>query len=135
VAKSSVRTLKKYGLREIHVHFGTFDFAINCIVGPFDGVDKYVAWKFEDDPPQWNGANVKPRGRYYVRDGYCPVVWIPRKPRTPREYGTLAHELTHAVRYMLFDWAGMPLTQQTDEAYCHSIGFAMTTILEALDRK
>ena len=72
------------------------------------------------------------RGRYFYRPGYVPIIWIPCKPRTPVEYGTLGHEVLHAVRLMLFDWAGIPLSAQTDEVYCHAIGHAMRKILEAL---
>ena len=74
------------------------------------------------------------RGMYFLHRGHVPIVWIPRRPRTPREYGTLADQVMHVVRMMLVDWVGMPLTDDTDKAFCHALGYAVRAILEALDR-
>lgn len=127
-------TPSRLGLKEIYVHFGVFDFAFYCLVGPYDNVEKYVRWKFEDDEtPITTGsqANYAPRGRFFYRPGYCPIIWIPRNPRTPREYGTLAHEVSHLV-IRLMDWADIPLGPDSEEAYTHAIGFAVTKILEGV---
>ena len=138
--KASERYARKLGLTEIHVHFGTFDFAFNCIVGPWKGVVDYVAWKFEapDDAYlteliELSNRGHEPLGKVFRRPGYCPIIWIPRRPRTPQEHGTLAHEVFHAVR-LLMDWAGIHLNEDTEEAYCHALGFGVRQVLTHLKR-
>lgn len=125
----------RLGLREVTVHFGAFDYTMTCLVGPPDNIEKYVRWKFDDHAPDRSWRVSGSRGMYFCHRGHAPIVWIPRRRRTPREYGTLAHEVMHVVRMMLVDWAGMPLTIDTDEAFCHALGYAVTAILEALDRR
>jgi hypothetical protein len=120
---------KRLGLREIYVHFGTFDFAMYCVVGPWQSVAEYLAWKFKEPDFSWDGAAS--RGHHFHKSEYVPVIWIPRTPRTPREYGTLAHEIVHAVRD-LGEWIGLNFNNETDEVFCHATGHAMTTILEEL---
>ena len=118
----------KYGLKEITIDFGTFDYAATCIVGPWAGVQKYVRWKLDD--PTTDVGSVS-RGKFFHRDGYSPIIWIPRRPRTPEEYGTLSHECMHLIREVM-GWAGVVLTYETDEAYCHAMGHAVRTILRGL---
>lgn len=128
--KKSRRYARTCGLKEIHVHFGTFDFAFNCVVGPWEGVRDYVSWKFETDrdtlpdrPP--------PRGMIFRATGYCPILWLPSEPRTPFEHATLAHEVLHAV-VQLMEWAGIPLAPESEEAYCHALGYGVRSVLEGL---
>lgn len=121
-------TPKSLGFKAIDVHFGTFDFELHCIVGPRKNVLKYVRWKMSDDEVTWSYDN---RGSCFCRDGYQPIIWIPGKPKTSREYGTLAHEVFHVVRHMFGDWAGMPLSRDSEEAYAHAISYAVTKILDA----
>ncbi len=120
-------------LREIHVHFGMFDFAVYCVVGPANDLSAYIAWRR-------GHSNLVPdreasRGRYYPGRGeYGPIIWIPRRPRSPREHGTLSHEVCHVVREM-YDWVGMQLDESTEETFCHAVGFAVTTILTELRKR
>lgn len=126
--KSKSNPAKRLGLKEVEVNFGTFDFTVTCVIGSDKGLQEYVRWKLED---QGITLNDPARGRYFLRQGYAPVMWIPRAPRSPREYGTLAHEMLHIVR-VIMDWVGMPpLNHDTEEAYCHALGHGVTKILEA----
>jgi hypothetical protein len=118
------------GLQEVVVHFGAFDYLLTCVAGPPKNVGRYIAWKFDD--PGYDCDLSEARGRFFYRKGWAPVIWIPRKPRTPEEHGTLSHELLHALREMLVDWAGMPLNVDTDEAFCHAMGHGVRTILAGL---
>ncbi len=85
---------KKKGLEEIHVHMGMFDFGINIVFGKFETMEEYLNYKLEDEE-SWDMfedfADYKPRGRYIFKVGYCPIVWMPKRPRTPREYGTFSY--------------------------------------------
>lgn len=127
----------RLGLREIRVNFGTFDRELICLVGPYANVGKFVAWKV-DDPlvlktieQDDKSRGVGARGRYYHRRGYIPIIWIPRVPRTPREHATLAHEMLHVVRTIM-EWAGIPLNEDTEEAYCHALGHGVEKVLAGL---
>lgn len=122
---------KRFGFKEISVHFGTFDFTMVVIVGPGAHVAKYLAWKFETDSfPTFDPMAA--HAMYFTAPGYVPVIWLPRKPVKPREIAALAHEILHVLRYMLVDWAGIPLTRDTDETFCHAMSYAMNETLEAL---
>lgn len=119
---------KRLGFQAFDVHFGMFDYSVHVIVGPFANVEKYVRWKIDDPKLDLSGAS--PRGMHFGRRGWVPVLWIPRRPRTAREHGTVAHEALHCVRFMFQTWVGMPFDYDTDEAYCHAVGFLVTSILE-----
>lgn len=58
------------------------------------------------------------RGRCFYTRGSHPVIAMPRRPKTPTEIGTLAHEATHAVEY-LFDYIS---EKPGGEIFAHSIG-------------
>lgn len=120
--------MSRYGLKEITIDFGTFDYSATCIVGPWDNVEKYVRLALNE--PDFD-AGSKTRGKFFFRDGHPPIIWIPRKPRTAEEYGTLSHECMHLVRELM-EWAGVTLAYETDEAFCHAMGHSVRTILKAL---
>jgi hypothetical protein len=127
---------RQLGLKEVYVHMGTFDFAVYCIVGSYDSAAKYTAWKFEDKNYE-NFANdsnkgYEPRGKTFFKTGYVPVIWIPKRPETPRQIATLAHECLHAVYHMM-DWASVPTIVETDEVICHAMSHLITTILGKLN--
>ena len=106
---------------------GTFDFDVIVIVGDYKTALKYASWKFDDRETDLEGwdMNYIPRGKCFFRQGYVPVVWIPRKPRTAREHATYAHECLHAV-FLLFEWAGLPLTRDTEEVMTHAMAHLIT---------
>ncbi|MGE4042279.1 hypothetical protein [Pseudolabrys sp.] len=118
---------KRHSLALHSVHFGMFDFEIIFAVGPGKEIGDYVRWHMDDPTFDWEYSGQL--GMHFHRRGKCPVVWLPRAPETAKEYGALAHELIHAVRHMFQDWAGMPHTADTDEAYAYAISHAMTTLL------
>lgn len=122
---------QRLGFRTLDVHFGMFDFSLTVIVGPHQGIGKYLRWKFEEEFPLDFDAS-RAHAMYFMSPNRSPVIWLPRPPRKPREIAALAHELLHAIRYMLTDWAAVPLTRDTDETYCHAMSFAMNRILEEL---
>lgn len=115
-------------LREVRVHFGMFDFAFYCVVGPLEDVPAYVAWRNDDpDYPEPPPA----RGYCFYHDRKPPIVWLPRCPRTPREHATLAHEVFHVVRAMA-EWHGLKLCAETNEVFAHALGFGVATVLTEL---
>ena len=123
------------GLKEVRTSMGLFDFDVMAVVGNYDKACKYVAWKFEDGEVEELGLEsnfgYEPRGKCFFRSGYVPVVWIPRKPKTPREHATLAHECLHAV-FHLFEWSALPISRDTEEVMTHSMAHLVNNILEKL---
>lgn len=125
-----IRTVK--GLRELHVHMGMFDFGVNVAIGPIEKLTPYVRYKLED--PDFGKGDDAPRvlaqgrGWYVARVGFCPIIWIPRMPKTPREHGTLAHESIHAVMRMM-EWASIPTNYDTEEVVTHAVSHIVTTVL------
>lgn len=112
---------------------GMFDFAVVCIAGPWESVAEYIKWKFESDDLDIEASNIgyEARGKCFFKSGYVPVIWIPDKPKTPREYATLAHESIHAVMH-LFDWAYLAVSVETEEVLTHATAHLVFNILEGL---
>ena len=123
----------KFNLKEIEIPMGIFDFTVICIVGDYENVENYIRWKCEDkefDLSIWD-KGYESRGKCFYRIGYVPILWIPRAPETPKEYGTLAHESLHAI-WHLFDWASIPMTRDTEEVVTHAMAHIISTILKKL---
>ena len=79
--------MKKFNLREKHIHMGAFDFSVVVVFGDYKEACKFVLWKFDD-----KGTNLEaldkghiPRGECLFRRGYIPIIWLPRKPKTASE--------------------------------------------------
>ena len=58
------------------------------------------------------------RGVCFHSQNRHPVIAMPKKPETPAEYGTLAHESVHAIDF-IFDAIGQ---YDRGEAFAHSVG-------------
>jgi hypothetical protein len=59
------------------------------------------------------------RGSTYHRSDCHPVIYLPRKPKTKEEIGTLAHEAVHAVNH-IFDM--IEDDNRSTEVFAHSVG-------------
>ena len=124
--------MKKFkGITENKVYMGTFDFDVIVLVGDYKTALAYVSWKFNDKKTRLEDFDMEyiPRGKCFFRQGYVPVIWIPRKPKTPREHATLAHESLHAV-FHLFEWADLPLTRDTEEVMTHAMSHIITNAIK-----
>lgn len=112
---------------------GLFDYTIQCFVGDYKQSVKLAEKLFNDDIPQDHiTVGDEPRGCCMFNSECTPIIWIPGKPTTPREYATLAHESTHAVLHM-FRWAALPVSDDTEEVLTHSIGHVIDSILRGLE--
>lgn len=122
-------------MKELRVHMGLFDYSVQFVVGDYNQSVKFAAWLLDDkyDAIEEMDAQInnghQPRGKTFRRSGYLPVVWIPRKPRGPRETATLAHECLHAI-FDLIEWANMPISRDTEELVCHAQAHLVTEFLE-----
>lgn len=122
---------KEFHFDEIRINFGLFDFTVFCVIGDYKNLTPYLQWKFDDK--DFNTDNFDMGydclGKCCFRTGYVPVVWIPKKPKTAEEYGTLAHESFHAV-WHLFEWANIPITKDSEEVMAHAISHLVRSILK-----
>lgn len=114
------------GLKIIQIHMGVFDYSVRIVIGPEELAVKYTHWFTKKDfVPQVEGR----RGFCALSQPYCPIIWIPSKPRTPREFATLAHECFHAVGHVT-RWAAIEHCEETEEVFCHALGHLVNGILE-----
>lgn len=59
------------------------------------------------------------------------IIRLPNKPKTRVEFGTLSHEIFHAVD-MIFRTIGITLSEDSDEAYAYIIGYITEKFWEKL---
>jgi hypothetical protein len=62
---------------------------------------------------------------FYAKDCH-PVIALSRKPQTPEEIGTLAHEAVHAIRN-IFEKIQ---EESSDEVYAHCVGAVVRETLK-----
>lgn len=119
--------MKKYLLNA-----GTYDLQYYVVIGKdFDKITTFIKYKLEDDEFEYHFKES--RGACFQRFNYIPIIWLPKKPRTAREYGAFCHECFHLTAYILDDWAGMKFkTGVSEEAYCHLLGKIVTDILDRI---
>ena len=70
-------------------------------------------------------------GRTVMTDSSHTVIRFINRPETCQQYGTLAHEIFHAVDF-IFRRIGMTLSEDSDEAYAYMIGYLTEEIYKKL---
>jgi len=120
------RELKLFQLLDIPLQ--PFGWGVRVLLGPEKHVCTVGRWLL--DWPDMNHGFIEPAGLTMLYEGYNPIIWLPRKPRGPKELGTLAHEAAHATRFIFVSQLGIPITAGNDEVYCHCIGWIVRRVLE-----
>ena len=118
------------GFKQVILRYEMFRYEIECIVGPKKNVGKYVSFHLSDDGNRDNYEIKDQRGRFYYSKDRAPILWIPRFPSKPLDYGAVVHEVTHAVVDML-DYIGCEYGADGDETLAYAIDYGVTKILEA----
>jgi len=94
------------------------------------GSDKVLRQTLKDYHHNQSEENLErceySHGMCYWTEGCHPVIWLPRKPKTPSEIGTLAHEATHAVEF-IFRFIS---EEHRGEVYAHSIGAVVREVMK-----
>ncbi len=91
--------------------------------------DEYMSDLKEDDICH---MSAECRGRtYHHLIGGQTIIRLPKKPRTAQEFGTLAHEIFHAVDFITRR-IGLRLGIESDEAYAYLIGYITERVYEKL---
>jgi len=97
--------------------------------------DKEGARKFTE---VWFESTCEPfkataYGTTVFKQGYPTVVWLEHFPKTPSDYGALAHETGHAAFVMLRD-LGMGFTDDSEEAFTYLQEYLVTEFLIHRDK-
>lgn len=126
---------KRCGLKEYHIPFDVFNFVVVLVVGPIEGLEEYIRWKHDEpdfklSPQQFTNA----QGLTVYKRCNVPIIWLPRRPATAKEYGYLAHEMLHAVRH-LTDYVGLGLSDDTEELFCYALAHGVETALHQMGMK
>lgn len=125
----AVATRKWPGLQILSLHLGVFDYTVKVIIGPQERAVLWMTWYFREAKGVIH-HDAGRRGLCVHREPYCPVIWLPRKPRTSRDHAVLAHEALHAVGH-LTRWAAIEHSEHTEEVFCHALGHLVNGVLEA----
>lgn len=64
--------------------------------------------------------------------GHQTLIRIKNHPKTDQDYGTLAHEIFHAVSFILWRMRIDLGIEQTDEVYAYTIGYVTQQIYKKL---
>jgi hypothetical protein len=83
----------------------------------------------EIDLCRFESENVLARVVMFTNN--ASLIRIRRKPKTPLDYGTLQHEIFHAVEYMM-NRIGVKHTVECGEAYAYMIGYLTEQIYKNL---
>lgn len=115
--------------QNLRLHLGAFDFTVRILIS--EDRPRVVRWvrDFFDDPSIPLDRLEECRGVYFGRHGYAPIIWLPRKPQTPREHATLAHEALHVTRIVM-GWAGIPMGEDGEEAWAHTLACIVAHVQE-----
>lgn len=116
----------------------SYNFIIPLVVYPFDVMvsiaepDKILYRKLKNKGVDITDTNLHvysdtTRGRTILFEGNKTLIRIYHLRNTPEWYGSLAHEIFHAVEFIM-ERIGMKLTIESDESYAYLIGYLTTEI-------
>ena len=112
--------------KTFQIDTGTYEFGINfCITEDLVKACKFINFKLElpnEDTLILTPKELNCLGKRIMIDGYVPIIWLPKFPKTPTEIGTAIHEIFHSICDCM-RWAGIPLTNSSEEAYCHLLKY------------
>ncbi len=67
----------------------------------------------------------------FYSPGYPIVTWFPSTPLTVEGLSIINHEILHIVVSIL-SWAGVPLTDESEEVYCYMLQYYTKEIYKRL---
>lgn len=70
------------------------------------------------------------RGKALMFSNGATVIRLVEGPVSPAAQGIIAHEVFHAVTFILSYKIGMKLTKESDEAFAYAIGYVTEQIYE-----
>ena len=107
---------------EIMVHFGEKKELRNVLA-------KYMSK--EKVTSILNAVGVCKSGLTLHNEDGTTIIYIPQKPSCSEDFGTISHEIFHAVSYVMKD-KGIDLTDSSEEVYAYTIGFVTRKLTEII---
>lgn len=116
---------------------GCYDYSITvCISEDYLRVCKIFNKRFslpdENDTAFFPIDFKRTFGRFTCIKEVRPILWIPKPPKTSREFGTLAHEALHAT-IAITRWYGVKLARESEEAFAHLHSHLIKQILRKIN--
>lgn len=102
---------------------------IVCWGGPKEVEKVLKAWGH--DRNDTSSQLTDRRGVCFYNKDCHPIIALPRRPKTPEEIGTLAHEATHAI-FNVFDKIE---ERGYDEIFAHCVGAVVRETLKYKEKK
>jgi len=112
-------------MRVIKIDLLPFHYWLYVVYGERAACHRYICKK---TGVSWDENDAL--GNCYHPLGGAPYIWLPRTPRTPMEYGTLAHEAAHAVFFFIDTWVVERAGFNHDETFCHIVAYIIERALE-----
>ena len=126
--------VKKKEFKTYKLDAGIFDVTAYAVISEdLDRVAEFVAFKHDQgDTKELKEGLESARGMFFHHPTYCPIVWLPSKPKTPREIATMSHELAHLTSWVC-RWAHIEHCEKTEETFCHLLSHLTNQLLEKLN--
>ena len=106
-------------------HAGTYDCDYWVIVGNAPQKAGSFVRKLANDKTIINPNGL---GAFYFKEGMSSVIWLRYRPTDLKKMSTLVHECAHAS-FEVMRWAGIPLTDSSEEAYTHLVSKMVRDVL------
>ena len=119
-----MKHIKEIQKLELEIPIINDEYKVIVCWGDSKFIDK-VLKSWHHKPENTSSSLLNRRGVCFYSKDCHPVIALPRKPKTPEEIGTLAHEATHAVSNI---WEKLDETVY-DEVFAHSIGAVVRKVL------
>lgn len=121
------------GFRKLNIKNGIFEGGVWLVVSEdYQKVLNFVRTRHKD--PGLGYEFKKFDGCVFKSDKFQPILWIPKKPTTPREYSVLGHEFLHCV-FSTLDYYHVSLCEDSEEVFAHLHSYYMRQALEFLNKK
>lgn len=122
----------------------SLNFIISCVIYPFDVmfsfgetdeeiIKKLNKYKIDHADAPWQFESDSKLGRTCVFDSGQTLVRMPKIPSSSREYGTLQHEIFHAVEF-LFERIRIKHSTDCGEAYAYLIGYLTELVYNQINK-
>ena len=128
--KVTKKQSKKRSLNVI-IPLVVYTFDVMLSIGQTNGELKKSLEKYRCDWSDLLELSPTSLGRTVMTDSNHTIIRFTKWPETCQQYGTLAHEIFHAVDF-IFKRIGITLSEDSDEAYAYMIGYLTEEIYKKL---
>ena len=121
----------KGGFQHIKGTIFPYDVVV-CLGVTKENILKYFKKKFVDGLSESDKECLEithQKGRTLQLDNRAFILWLPKYPKTPSNFGDLQHEINHVVNLM-FMFMGNKLTSDCDEVTAYMTGYFTEKIYE-----